>query len=120
MNCRGMTLLEVLVALVVFSIAAIAIVKTTGEQAIGLGRMEEKSFAYWVADNQLVQLRLEHRWPDYSWTSGESEMAGRTWYWRWRGVETENANARAIDIEVHADADFTSIYSQLRTYVVNL
>ncbi len=115
---QGMTLLEVLVALVIFSIAALAVMKSTGQQTVGLGFLQEKMIAEWVADNQLALLLLEQRWPNDSWIKGESEMAGQKWYWRWRGVVTDLDTLKAIDIEVYTNPDYTAISSSLRTYVV--
>ncbi|STV95257.1 general secretion pathway protein I [Klebsiella pneumoniae] len=59
----GMTLIEVMVALVIFALAGLAVMQSTLQQTRQLGRMEEKILASWLADNQLVQLRLEKRWP---------------------------------------------------------
>lgn len=118
-----MTLIEVLVALAVFSLAAIALMKTVTQQSVGLGRLEEKTFANWVAENQLVQLRLDSIWPETRWTQGESEMAGRRWYWRWQGVNTADPRLRAIEIEVSLTPPPSATQSapaltRLRSYVV--
>ncbi|MCM4819122.1 type II secretion system minor pseudopilin GspI, partial [Escherichia coli] len=51
-----MTLLEVIVALVVFALAGMALMQASTQQAAGIGRMEEKVLAGWLADNQMVQL----------------------------------------------------------------
>ncbi len=56
---RGMTLLEVLVALAVFALAGLALVRTVTGQMVALGDMEEKTLATWVVENQLVQQKLE-------------------------------------------------------------
>lgn len=117
---QGMTLLEVLVALVVFSIAALAVIKSTSQQTVGIGILQEKMISEWVADNQLALLTLDKRWPGNNWINGETEMAGQTWYWRWRGVATESDYLKAIDIEVYTDPNYTAISSSLRTYVVRL
>lgn len=103
MTQRGMTLLEVMVALALLAIAGIALMKTSGEQVRNLSRLEEKQFAYMVADNQLAQLQLQQVWPPQSWQYGNTAMAQRRWYWRWRGVSTSNAQIRALEIEVRLD-----------------
>ncbi|STU73679.1 general secretion pathway protein I [Klebsiella pneumoniae] len=51
----GMTLIEVMVALVIFALAGLAVMQSTLQQTRQLGRMEEKILASWLADNQLVQ-----------------------------------------------------------------
>ena len=90
----GMTLIEVMVALVIFALAGLAVMQSTLQQTRQLGRMEEKILASWLADNQLVQLRLEKRWPALSWRPpGRAGLsAGREWKprcrscgrWTWR------------------------------------
>ena len=114
---RGMTLLEVLVALAVFALAGLAMVRTVTGQMVALGDMEEKTLATWVADNQLAELTLAKRWPGLDWTKGQEKMAGRTWYWRWQGVETNDDNFRALDVQVSTDEEGKSPRATLRTYV---
>ena len=50
----GMTLIEVMVALVVFALAGLSVMQATLQQTRHMGRMEEKTLAGWLADNQLV------------------------------------------------------------------
>ncbi|MFD1801649.1 type II secretion system minor pseudopilin GspI [Mixta tenebrionis] len=116
----GMTLLEVLVALTIFSLAALSLLQGLGQLATGTGRLEEKTWADWTAENQLVELRLKKVWPPLRWTAGESEQAGRRWYWRWRGVETHRAEVRTLEIEVSSAPwhENRSPVTVLRTYVV--
>ncbi|HCB0511977.1 TPA: type II secretion system minor pseudopilin GspI [Klebsiella pneumoniae] len=80
----GMTLIEVMVALVIFALAGLAVMQSTLQQTRQLGRMEEKILASWLADNQLVQLRLEKRWPALSWSETTVEAAGTRWFVRWQ------------------------------------
>ena len=47
MRARGFTLLEVMVAMAVFAVAGLAVMKSAGEQVLGLGLLEEKTFASW-------------------------------------------------------------------------
>ncbi|MGE4802332.1 type II secretion system minor pseudopilin GspI [Yersinia hibernica] len=118
MNCRGMTLLEVLVALVVLASAGLAIIKSTGEQVRNLSHLEKKQFAAWVAENQLVRLRLQNVWPAEHWHEGKSTMADITWHWRWRGVATSDAQVRALEIEVSQNEHYSAPLSGLRSYQV--
>ncbi len=119
-NHRGMTLLEVLVALAIFSLAALALLQSLGHLALGPARLADKTYADWVAENQMVELRLHSTWPPLHWTQGSSEQAGRTWYWRWRGVESEMSGLRALEVEVSAMPwqNGGLPLTVLRTYVV--
>ncbi|QZN94493.1 type II secretion system minor pseudopilin GspI [Symbiopectobacterium purcellii] len=117
---RGMTLLEVMVALTVFALAGLAVMKTAIYQVSTLNRLELKTFAGWVAENQQVQLKLEKRWPETRWVSGVSSLGGERWFWRWQGVETGDAQFRALDVEVRRDKNSSASDAVLRSYVVKL
>lgn len=117
MSCRGMTLLEVMVALAIFAVAGIAVMSSVSQQLVGLTALEEKTIATWVADNRQVEVKLRKNWPGLSWTNGKEEMAGQTWYWRWRGVETQDASFRALDVEVRNEEKAKDPRVTLRTYV---
>jgi general secretion pathway protein I len=117
MNSKGMTLLEVLVALVILSIAALAIMKTSAGQIRGLSHFQQLTVAGWVAENQLTQLYLQHTWPAERWTTGESKMLGQTWYWRWRGVATSDPSLRAIMVEVRYTPQQANPLVALNSYV---
>lgn len=117
MKARGMTLLEVMVALAVFAIAGLAAMKTASEHLSALNYLEEKTLATWVVENQLVQQKLEKKWPGDSWVEGEEQLAGQTWYWRYRGVATSDNNFKALDMEVRTEAKSASPVAMLRTYI---
>lgn len=99
-----MTLLEVMVAIAIFAIAALALMQSISAQLLAITDLENKTFAGWVADNQLAQLRLEEVWPDTSWHSGSTQMGNHTYYWRWQGQATSDDLIRQVNIEVR-DAD---------------
>ena len=117
MSCRGMTLLEVMVALAIFAVAGIAVMSSVSQQLVGLTALEEKTIATWVADNRQVEVKLRKNWPGLSWTNGKEEMAGQTWDWRWRGVETQDSSFRALDVEVRSEEKAKDPRVTLRTYV---
>ncbi|MEH8128322.1 GspI family T2SS minor pseudopilin variant ExeI [Aeromonas veronii] len=117
MKARGMTLLEVMVALAVFAIAGLAVMKTASEHLSALNYLEQKTLATWVVENQLVQQKLENKWPGDSWVEGDEQMAGSTWYWRYRGVATADNNFRALDMEVRTEAKAENPVTMMRTYI---
>ncbi len=101
---QGMTLLEVMVALMIFAIGCLAIIGSTGGQVRSLSAMESRTLAMWVADNQMTQLQLDPQPPALTWRSGSTEMAGETWHWRYRGQDISVSGMRAIVIEVRRNA----------------
>lgn len=116
MNCRGMTLLEVMVAMVLLAVAGLALLGTSGGQLQHLSRLEQQQLAYWLADNQLKRLQLQPQWPDERWHYGESEMAGQRWYWRWRGVSTSQPRLRALEIEVRRQKNARHVLATLHSW----
>lgn len=84
---RGMTLLEVLVALAVFATAALSVMKAVSQHLNTLSYLEEKTFAAMVADNELAKVRLSGEIPT-SAKKGKSELAGREWYWTIKTTKT--------------------------------
>lgn len=113
---RGMTLLEVMVALMIFAIGCMALIKTTGGQVQSLGAIEAKNIALWVADNQLTLLQLERVLPAQAWRQGTTEMADETWYWRYRGRDTTDTGMRAIEMEVRRDPQAPGALIRLLAY----
>ena len=115
----GMTLLEVMVALMVFSIAAVSVTKSLGEQMANMPILEERTLAQWVASNQMVDVRLPDVFPDIGQKTGREELAGREWYWRQDVVKTTDDKFRMIRISVSDDDKFKRIVAQVSSYVHN-
>ncbi|MDI6539569.1 type II secretion system minor pseudopilin GspI [Pantoea ananatis] len=111
-----MTLLEVMVALMIFAIGCLALINSTGGQVRSLSEIEAKTVALWVADNQLTLLQLDPQPSTRAWHSGTTVMAGETWHWRYRGQETSDTGVRAIAIEVRRDPQDRNVLAELQTY----
>jgi general secretion pathway protein I len=116
---KGMTLLEVLVALVIFSVGCMAVVRTAGQQIRHLTVLEEKMVAGWVADNQLSLLSLGKLSATETWQQGVQEMAGRQWHWRYRGQQTTENGLYAVDIEISDSGTFSYPLVSLRTWMTS-
>ena len=115
---RGMTLLEVLVALAVFATAALSVMKAVSQHLYTLSYLEEKTFAAMVADNELAKMRLSGDVPT-SAKKGKSELAGREWYWTIKSTKTADGFLRALDVTVTTDEARKNSIVTLRTYVEN-
>jgi general secretion pathway protein I len=113
----GFTLIEVMLAMAVFSIAGIALLSTATNNARNIGYLEDKMFANWVAANQLVATHLVEKWPPKNNLKGEVELAGRAWFWQQKVIKTTDKDMRAIVMEIRLkEADELAI-SSLTTYV---
>ena len=115
---KGMTLLEVMVALVIFAVAVVAITKSLGELISNMPVLEERTYAQWVADDVLVDAKLDPAFPDVGKKEGQMEMAGKEWYWRKEVIKTnDDDDFRLIKVSVSDDHRYDRIIAQVNTYV---
>lgn len=100
---QGMTLLEVMVALVIFSTAALALMNSVTLNVRFTHSLSETLQAGWVAENQLAQAQLAQTdFPDAEQVSTET-MGGQTWTWHIQRVKTAE-NTFADEVRVYSEA----------------
>ena len=80
-GARGFTLVEVLVAMVVVALGIGALLTTISSAADTVGRLRDKSFAQWIALNQIATVRLSGSQPAVGVTQGSVDYAGGKWNW---------------------------------------
>ena len=114
---RGMTLLEVMVALVIFAMTATAIMKAASDHLGSIGQIEEITFATWVANNRLTQLQLSSQWPPEDNAKGEQTMADRTWYWQQKVTKTNDSELMSVEVSVALDAKLSAPITSVVTFV---
>jgi general secretion pathway protein I len=114
---RGLTLLEVMVALLIFALTGTAILKASGEHLSSVGQIESVTFAGWVASNRLNQVKLENTWPPKNNLKGSMEMADRTWFWQQKVTKTNDGDLRAVTISVGEDKNYVSTVTSVTTFV---
>lgn len=117
--CRGMTLLEVMVALAIFAMTATAILKAVADNLNNLSQLKEQTFANWVADNRLTEIQLENQWPPKNNQRGSEDMAGQTWYWQQKVEETADKDLRQVSVEVRLQQDSAQSITTVTTFVAN-
>lgn len=87
----GFTLIEVMVALLIVSLALPALVSQVQGQMNSTGYIRDKSMATWVAQNQLAIQKIEYRLTKKflkGQSTSEVNMADRTWYYEIVSEET--------------------------------
>ena len=102
---RAFTLVEVMVALAIIALSLTAVSAKMGRMIDTSNSMRERTYASWIAQNKITELRLANVLPEVSATSGEVEYASTTW--RWRAVISESGieNLFRVDVEVSYDDD---------------
>ena len=102
---RGFTLIEVVVAMAILGIGMLAVFKTIGDTVHNVDELRDRSFAEWVADNRITEVRISGEMPSVDETAGEAEFAGRQWHWVTKVSQTQVQGLRRIDVSVRRDAD---------------
>jgi general secretion pathway protein I len=111
MSCRdrhgfrpgGFTLIEVLVALVIVAVGMSALMSALSSSARTVAYMQDKTFAEWVALNQIATVRIalqKGQIPATGNSTGDIELASRTWHWRQEVVDSQVPGIRRIDVKV--------------------
>lgn len=92
----GFTLIEVLIALVILSVAFSAIIYTLNQSSRDLRYLTDKTAAMWVADNVLNEARLGIQ----TATSGRQHQLDHDWYWKKNTEPTQNDKIERVMITV--------------------
>ena len=101
---RGFTLLEVLVALAVLALGMTAVIGAAGSSTRRGSDLRDRTFADWVAMNELTSLRLAKTVPASGSLNGDADMAGQKWHWTATISGTADPDLLRIDVAV-APAD---------------
>jgi len=75
----GFTLLEVVIALAIISLAIVQLSFAIEQSHFNLGRLEEKTLAQIIASNELLTIQSEPEWPSVGVRQKEQEMANINW-----------------------------------------
>lgn len=97
---HAFTLVEVMVALAIIALSLTAVAAKMGRMIDTSNSMRERTYASWIAQNQIAELRLTNVVPEVTESNGEVEYAGGTW--RWRAVVSESGieNLFRVDVSV--------------------
>jgi general secretion pathway protein I len=97
---RGFTLIEVLVALAIVVIGMAAVMGAITSSAQTVSYMRDKTFAQWVAENQIATVRLSGQLVQAGNSDGDQDYAGTKWHWRQEVAATEIPGVMRIDVHV--------------------
>lgn len=101
----GFTLIEVLVALAVVSVALVAGLQASGALTRAATRQSDQWLAQLCAENELTRLRLMRQLPGVGDTTSACEQAGQSLQVRLVVATTPNPNFRRIDAVVEGTVD---------------
>ena len=99
-SSAGFTLVEVLAALAVFSIAAVGLSQSVGETTRGAAHMESRFLASIVADNQIIDAMIDPNPLPLGSTTGTSTQRGRSFEWVRLVAPTGRPDVISISVSV--------------------
>ncbi|OGT69519.1 MAG: type II secretion system protein GspI [Gammaproteobacteria bacterium RIFCSPHIGHO2_12_FULL_45_9] len=116
---RGLTLIEVLIALAVIAIAFTAIIKATSQNIRSATYLQEKTVATWVGSQVMneVQVGLLIVPEAPGKLEQETTMLNQTWSWRAYQLPTPNKRIREVQVDVSrrkGSAAMTSLVGYVR------
>lgn len=115
----GFTLVEVLVALAIISIALMAALRAAGQGTNNVGELRSRLLAGWVAENRLAEHRARRDWLPLGLQRGAEREGGLDFNWREEVIATPNAAFRRVDIRVFASAEEAHALAHLAGFLVN-
>lgn len=104
-SSRGFTLVEVVVALAIVAVGMLAVFKTIGDTVNNVSYLRDRSFAAWIADNRITEIRLSGEMPSVDETDGDLEYAGRRWHWTANVAQTPVEGIRRVEVRVRREDD---------------
>lgn len=96
----GFTLLEVMVALIIFAFSALVILQQSTKSVHQLSMLQDKTLALWVAENALAKIKLETQWPSAGKTEYVVSNAGQEWNVSQKIEDTSNESLRKIIVDI--------------------
>ena len=97
---RGFTLLEVMVALTVASLSLFAVMASISQMVDTSTTIRDRTYASWIAQNKLAELRLQNESPEVGESSGEVDFSNLEWRWEATISETAVESLHRIDVDI--------------------
>jgi len=95
-----------MVAMAIASLGLAAVAASVSQMVDAGAAMQQRTYASWIAQNKIAEMRLANVIPDVSESSGDTIYADREWTWRATVSETGVENLFRVDIQVGlADGD---------------
>jgi len=96
----GFTLIEVMVALAIVALSLTAVTASMSQMIDASHTMRDRTYASWIAQNRITELRLASTTPKVGESSGEVQYANTDWSWRAVVSETGVDDLYRIDVAV--------------------
>ena len=114
----GFTLIEVLVALAIVSIALLAALRAAGQGTNGAGELRSRVLAGWVAENLLAEHRARGDWLPLGIRRGVGRQAGVEFSWREEVTALPDPAFRRVDVLVYSAPDESRSLARLTGFIM--
>lgn len=107
---RGFTLLEIMVALMIFATAAVALSKSLSEATLSTGELEKRQFADLLAQNLVVDILREgfgNR------NTGKASLAGYDFVWQRTVADTPHPSMRRVELTVRMEGEKDTLATRM-------
>jgi len=99
-GARGFTLLEMLVALAVFSLAALALIRLQGVTVRTAADLDTRVVGGIVAHNLMTEIQTDPAPPALGEAQGQVDNGGRRWAWIRTATQADDPRILRIDLRV--------------------
>ena len=89
-----------MVALAIIALSLTAVAAKMARMIDTSNSMQERTYASWIAQNKITEMRLANVIPEVTTSSGDVEYANRSWRWRAVVAETGIENLFRVDVEI--------------------
>ena len=102
---EGMTILEVMIAMAIFSVCAMALLNSITSQMNAVTHFQQSLFASWVADNTLTELSLEGNVTAETQIINRTAIADEIWFLEFNSMRDENNDISLLRIDVRLEKE---------------
>lgn len=118
---KAFTLLEIMIAVAIFAVASAALVKNAGLSIRQTAMIRDKTIAFWIAENEVAQIRSMPRsddnFPGPGTNRTQVSMAGGQWEVKTEFHSTENELVRRVEVSVFREDDLDVPVTTLTTFL---
>jgi general secretion pathway protein I len=100
---RGFTLIEVMVALIIFAVLSVTLLVRLGDSIRSEQYLESKTLASLMAENVLADMRIKEEWSSVRSDNKTVKMAGKNWTVKTTVTDTADENLRKVTVQVRPD-----------------
>ncbi len=100
----GFTLVEMLVALVIFSLAALALLRLEGATVSNSARLQDQAMAQIVARNIAIEMVTDPVPPAFGSRAGQAVNGGRRWAWSMLVARSPEPRIQMITVTVRSQS----------------